>query len=58
MFIEWFEVVILDGFFPNLVQPQTKQHWHLYRKSASHDGGMGEAQLEEMFGAMLILNQA
>jgi hypothetical protein len=25
--IEWFEVAILDGFEPSLVQPQTKKHW-------------------------------
>ena len=56
--MEGFEVAILDGFFPSLVQPQTKKHWHLYRKSASHEGGMEEAQLEEMFGAMLVLPQA
>ncbi len=56
--IEWFEVAILDEFFPSLVQPQTKKHWHLYRKSASHEGGMEEAQLEEMFEAMLVLPQA
>ena len=38
--IEWFEVAILDGFYTSLVQPQTKKHWHLYRKSARHEGGM------------------
>jgi len=26
--IELFEVAILDGFLPPLVQPQTKKHWH------------------------------
>ena len=55
--IEWFEVAILDGLLRSLVQPQTKKHWHLYRKSASHKRGL-EAQLEEMFGAMLVLPQA
>ena len=56
--MEGFEVAILDGFFPSLVQPQTKKHWHLYRKSASHEGGMEEAQLEEIFEAILVLTQA
>ena len=30
----------MDGFFPSLVQPQTKKHWHLYGKIASHEGGV------------------
>ena len=42
-YIEWFEVDILEGFYTSLVQPQTKKHWHLYRKSTSHKGGMEEA---------------
>ena len=57
MSIEWFEVAILDGILFSLVQPQTKKHWHLNRKSASHKGGM-EAQLEEIFGPILVLPQA
>jgi hypothetical protein len=47
----------LDGLLLSLVQLQTKKHWHLYRKSASHKRGL-DAQLEEMFGAMLVLPQA
>jgi hypothetical protein len=38
--IEWFEVAILDGLLRSLVEPQTKKHWHLYGKSASHEGGV------------------
>jgi hypothetical protein len=26
----------LEGYLSSLVQPQTKKHWHLHRKSASH----------------------
>jgi hypothetical protein len=41
--MEWFEVAILEGFYPSSVQPQTNLHWHLYRKSLSHEGGKKEA---------------
>jgi hypothetical protein len=47
--------------FPNFTKKQifqTKKHWHFYRKSASHKGGIEEAQLKEMFGAILVLPQA
>ena len=58
IYIEWFEVAILAWYFCTRSAATTEKHWHLYRKSASHKGGMEEAQLEEMFGAMLVLPQA
>ena len=38
--IEWFEVAILEGVYTSLVQPHTKKHWHLYRKSNIVSGGV------------------
>ena len=55
IYIEWFEVAILAWYFCTRSAATTEKHWHLYRKSASHKGGMEEAQLEEMFEAMLVL---
>ena len=41
--IEWFEVAILAWYFYTRSAATTEKHWHLYRKSARHEGGMKEA---------------
>ena len=42
-----------------VVQPQTKKHWHLYKKSASHEGGMKETTRRNVWGDVgLVSNYA